>query len=143
MKSINKPIVGDRCVYCGFQATCRDHVIPVCYTHIKRTNREVELVLSCTECNTIAGDKIFDSIEEKRSYIHEELKKKYKHCLTESKDGKEEWSRKELSEVRGKLKKYIMASLQMGKVIRNRLNYPDIDYDELVDMKKLLKILKL
>jgi rubrerythrin len=54
------------CVYCGDTADVIDHVIPWSYCH---THDEENLVASCSVCNEIASDKVFDSLQEKTNYI--------------------------------------------------------------------------
>lgn len=81
-----------RCAYCGVIAEARDHVVPISFNQINRKRafnkkQKDNLVETCTECNTIAGDKIFSSLDS------------------------------------------------------NRPAWPDIDYNELKDDKKILKAL--
>lgn len=57
---------GQTCYYCNEFATCIDHIIPVSYGG---SNELENLVLSCSLCNLLAGDKVFSNIDEKQSYI--------------------------------------------------------------------------
>jgi len=58
---------GPRCFYCGLVlATDIDHVIP--YSHSK-DNSVDNLVPACSSCNSIAGDRLFADVNEKRKYI--------------------------------------------------------------------------
>ena len=58
---------GPRCFYCGLVlATDIDHVIP--YSHSK-DNSVDNLVPACSSCNSIAGDRLFSDVNEKRKYI--------------------------------------------------------------------------
>lgn len=58
---------GKTCVYCGdLPATCIDHVLPFSYYP---TNYVYNLRPSCSWCNLIASDKVFESFELKRAYI--------------------------------------------------------------------------
>jgi hypothetical protein len=56
----------NKCIYCGEDADCIDHVYPVV-----RGGRTIEsnLVASCTICNGIASGNAFQSFEEKQKYI--------------------------------------------------------------------------
>ena len=70
-----------KCTYCGEDATTKDHIIPVSfYTANKRSGRNFtplynrdNLVDSCQQCNSIAGNKIFDNVDEKRDFIQQRL----------------------------------------------------------------------
>ena len=58
---------GSLCYYCGEEvATTIDHVVP--YSHDQDNSIE-NLVPACALCNVLAGDKIFEYVEEKRQYI--------------------------------------------------------------------------
>lgn len=64
------------CAYCDGIATCVDHVVPYAYS---RCDDPLNLVASCTECNLIASDKIFDDFIFKRSFIRaQRMGKKWK-----------------------------------------------------------------
>jgi hypothetical protein len=55
------------CAYCGIEpATTIDHIIPVSY---KENNAIENLVPCCVWCNLHAGDKMFDSLEDKRKFL--------------------------------------------------------------------------
>jgi len=58
---------GSRCYYCRKEiATTIDHIIPYSWD----SNNSIEnCVLACALCNSIAGNKMFDSLEHKRQYI--------------------------------------------------------------------------
>lgn len=59
-------VYGQSCYYCGEFATCIDHVIPVA---AGGGNNIDNLVLSCSWCNLLASDKVFETLEEKCDYI--------------------------------------------------------------------------
>lgn len=58
---------GNKCVYCKQEvATCIDHILPYDWDG----NNSIEnLVPSCSLCNSIASDKVFESFEQKKQYI--------------------------------------------------------------------------
>lgn len=64
-----------RCFYCGGIADTRDHVIPVAFTSLTRKNvgYRGKCVPCCRRCNSILGDKVFDSLEERRNYVVDKL----------------------------------------------------------------------
>jgi len=65
-------IYGDMCFYCRMEAaTTIDHVLPYSYA----VNNELyNLRPACALCNCIAGDKIFETVEDKCAYILDRLK---------------------------------------------------------------------
>lgn len=59
------------CGYCFSRwATVYDHLVPVSHGG---SNRKENLYPSCTRCNSILGNKIFNSIENKRTYVRDTL----------------------------------------------------------------------
>lgn len=54
------------CVYCGDIATVVDHILPWDWNH---NDDFINLVASCSDCNSIASDKIFSGLIEKAAYI--------------------------------------------------------------------------
>lgn len=64
------------CQYCGEAGSGVDHIIP--YSYLNGHGGTDNLVSACQSCNSIAGDKVFESFQEKRAYIlarRAELKK--------------------------------------------------------------------
>jgi 5-methylcytosine-specific restriction endonuclease McrA len=56
----------NKCIYCGENAECIDHVFPI--AHGGRTIED-NLVPACNICNSVASGKAFTSFDEKREYI--------------------------------------------------------------------------
>lgn len=54
------------CVYCGEEATVVDHIIPWDWLH---NDDPINLVAACQDCNSMASDKVFDSLFDKAAYI--------------------------------------------------------------------------
>jgi 5-methylcytosine-specific restriction endonuclease McrA len=54
------------CAYCGGRATEVDHVIPFTYC---RDDSDTNLVAACKLCNSLASDRVFDTIEDKRKFV--------------------------------------------------------------------------
>lgn len=99
------------CMYCGEPANEREHVYP-------RTlfGEDTPKVWSCGECNRIAGAKLFDTIEEKRDYIHKQLVRRYSGLLSSP-----EWDIEELKELKGSIKKDVLAFRRAQIWIKSRL----------------------
>ena len=70
---------GWACVYCGEVADTVDHVVPKSY---RLNNRDDNLVASCKECNALAANYVFDSIEEKRAFVLRRRHERYNHTRT-------------------------------------------------------------
>jgi hypothetical protein len=60
------------CMYCGDPANEVDHIFPHSYS---LNDKEENLAASCTICNRIASDKVFDGFIEKQTYIREQREK--------------------------------------------------------------------
>jgi hypothetical protein len=60
------------CAYCLEEADEVDHIVPWSYRH---DDSDENLVAACWLCNHIASNKVFDTVQEKKSYI---LKRKDK-----------------------------------------------------------------
>lgn len=68
---------GDMCYWCGSElAGCLDHVIPA----VHGGSEEIDnIVPSCTLCNLLASDKLFDSEDDKRHYLLRMRKGRQRH----------------------------------------------------------------
>lgn len=55
-----------KCFYCGDYGDCIDHIVPVAKGG--RT-ADANLVVSCQPCNSAAGSKVFDNVNEKKKFI--------------------------------------------------------------------------
>lgn len=70
------------CFYCGYEAEEVDHIVPYSYGG---TDDENNLIASCTICNQIVSNRVFDTLEEKRDWIREQygpwMEKRYKRML--------------------------------------------------------------
>jgi 5-methylcytosine-specific restriction endonuclease McrA len=70
------------CAYCLGEATEVDHVVPWNWSY---NDSESNLVAACRDCNRIAQDKVFSSLEEKYKHIQEvRAGKKWKKRLSRS-----------------------------------------------------------
>ena len=69
------------CVYCGGPADQVDHFVPISY---RKDNSKTNLLAACWMCNLIAGNKVFDTFDEKRFFILAQYEKpKWKKKLIE------------------------------------------------------------
>ncbi len=80
-------LLSNECVYCGARANTVDHIPPVSLVFALELNTFKRLlkVRACKECNSALGAKALFTLESRREFIHERLKKKldkYKGVLT-------------------------------------------------------------
>lgn len=59
-------MTGGACFYCGYAATCLDHIMPHSYV---ANDTDDNLVPACDICNSIAGNQHFASLQAKKEYI--------------------------------------------------------------------------
>lgn len=64
------------CVYCGFPATTRDHVLPKSWTGLAERTRVVT-VPACVECNSSINDSFAPTIAERRRIAHASIRRRY------------------------------------------------------------------
>jgi hypothetical protein len=117
---------GDYCIYCGEHADTEDHVIP--RSHIAKLlglialPKQLITVPACSNCNTIAGAKIFKSIGAKRRYILNRLRTKYRKVLEIP-----NWSEAELESIECRnLKTAILTGLALRDQLRRRLSWRNV-----------------
>lgn len=119
------------CIYCGEPATTKDHVFPVARAAVldlTRPNVRAQLlphglciVKACAACNSLASDRPFTSILEKRRWIQERLRKKFHKKLHSP-----EWEEHELNELGHGLRAYIVKAEIDAKIIWRRVNWPTL-----------------
>ena len=113
-----------RCAYCGIPADTKDHVLPVSWMRVlvemgDRDTRS-EIVPCCRECNSIAGSKIFASFRLKKKYVQARIKQKHKTMP--------KWKKRELNELTGKLRRYVVASAEVHDYHETRWSFVDPTY---------------
>lgn len=57
---------GRTCGYCGYEATCVDHIVPFSYGG---TDDHDNLLAACGICNSILHNKVFETLEMRREYL--------------------------------------------------------------------------
>jgi 5-methylcytosine-specific restriction endonuclease McrA len=109
------------CAYCGEYGEELEHVIAKCQGLPTWT------VYACSECNQIAGGRLFVTFAEKREFIRRGLRRKYSKFLKMP-----EWTRDELDELADRLKRCVAACAGMRDLVLSRIQF-DICIDELVE----------
>lgn len=111
------------CAYCGLPADTEDHVTPLAFYHaglevVDMSEMRLALVPACRECNLIAGSHVFPTVLQKRRYIQERLRCRYKKLLEIP-----EWSEDDLDELSLSLARYVRRSLRLREIIWRRITY--------------------
>lgn len=135
----------EKCFYCGEDADTKDHIIPVSFYYSgKRKGRHLtaeygkeNLIASCRECNSIAGNKVFDDVYEKKDFIQQRLKFKYKKVINLP-----FWSEEEIKEMGSSLRKDIRIEQLARKWILNRIDYPNEIYPKIRLTKEIAYFLQ-
>src|ERR1700690_48960 len=104
--------VSDPCCYCGMPSQEWEHVIPISY------RVPTVVVRSCQECNSLAGDKVFDSIIKKYEHIQKELRRRYRKLHI-----REKWEPEELKELSYKLQVMVQKAEAVSVAIGLRLSW--------------------
>jgi hypothetical protein len=115
------------CYYCGLPATGKDHAVPRALIktladdpdalrHIMWSRRET--VPSCKECNCPLGASVQDTLEERKAFLREKLRRRYCKFLAIP-----DWTEAELTEMRGGLRRYVVFGLEKKAVVMRRLRW--------------------
>jgi len=111
------------CTYCGLPVSDREHVFPQAYQAsvpeiLGVPFASLAIVPSCKECNSLSGQIVFKGIQDKRQYVHEKLKQRYRKVLEIP-----AWSESELNELSPELAQYVHLGLQRKAIILRRLTW--------------------
>lgn len=86
-----------KCVYCGDDRQCLDHVPPIVYTYrylniqqFLKTGGELALYPACLSCNNILGKKALATLDDRRAYLYKWYLDKSNHAA---------WSDDDLAEL--------------------------------------------
>ena len=63
------------CIYCGDDATGVDHIVPRSWAH---NDRDDNLVACCSLCNSLASNKMFDTLQAKATYIRAARRRRHR-----------------------------------------------------------------
>lgn len=132
------------CVYCGDYASTKDHFVPWSFNNAPGKRKSqfalagTELLDSCVECNSMASNNVFDTIEQKREFIQEKIERKYSKILKIP-----DWSENDLNELSSRLRKNTRLKILAKHWILNRIAYPGVVYPEEPIRKEWKKIQQL
>jgi hypothetical protein len=105
-------------------ATCRDHVVPVTVWRayesigIKPPENRILMVPSCRECNSFLGSTIQRTLEERKRFLKQKLRKRYKKLLASPL-----WKDDEIDALGPHLKGMIRDLQNQQKIVRLRLSW--------------------
>lgn len=110
----------NKCIYCGEPADTTEHLIPWSFISKPYENRKLKgfCTYACQECNSLAGNKLFMTFEERVNYVSSKLRKKHRKDMTAL------WDKDELSELSGNLKTWVRCKNFENLRTRDRLAYP-------------------
>lgn len=121
------------CFYCGVTAQSIDHFIPQAFEKSLRSFMEIngitkkeldklratqEFIPSCLECNRLASAGLFETPDEKKSFIKAKLRKRYHTLLAMP-----TWDKEEIAELDYTLKTFITGSLSNQGLLEQRLRW--------------------
>jgi len=116
----------DLCYYCGVMSTSDDHTVPRDFLRLlngtvelqKFTSHKRLIVPSCKECNCLFGSLVFDTLKDKKRWMKDRLRRRYKKIL-----GLPDWTNDELAECEPTLRKHIIIGLHKKDLIEKRIFY--------------------
>lgn len=113
------------CTYCGDVADCFDHVVPFSRSNFNRRKRIFKIskkemrslcVPSCTECNSLLGNKEFLTVGRRASYLHKKYKKRYSKLLSLP-----DWDAEEIEELEYTMRDIILKDITAKREIKKRI----------------------
>lgn len=117
------------CYYCGQHADSVDHVIPQYVIRMlvalddkqitkKTLGQRALKVWSCRECNNLASSSLQDSLTERRGFVKDKLRKRYKRILALP-----TWTDTEIDELGYNLQVFVRSSAKWRDFIKQRIAY--------------------
>lgn len=115
----------DLCYYCGQPATDLEHVIPRSVLRklsgspgVKQEliRGRVLTVRSCHECNMLVGASVQETLIERKEYLKDRLRKRYRKLLDTP-----DWTDEEIAELGDGLRRHIHAQETLKATIRARI----------------------
>jgi hypothetical protein len=113
---------GVPCFYCGAHATTRDHAFPLILLKELLDAEEVVhqerlvIVPACAECNGLLHSKVFPALTERKQYLKEALRKRYRKCLAMP-----PWLPEEIEALGTTLRSSVVQNLALQRLIQERL----------------------
>jgi hypothetical protein len=122
----------DRCYYCGDYLSengVGDHVPPISWAFALGYSYMVEnesapflIVPCCKDCNVILGNKKYFTLRQRKSYIAEYLRSKYRSIRAIK-----EWEDEEIDELGDGLRNFISSNSDFRRFIERRISWAESD----------------
>ena len=114
---------GDPCTYCGQVSDTLDHIPPLYIAHMlseagQQGDGPFIKVPSCRECNSALTSVRKYSVVDRRAYVRDFLRRKYRKFLKIP-----HWDDDELSELDPSFAREVAASVRMAEHVRARLRW--------------------
>lgn len=118
------------CHYCGVPAWTIDHVVPRLMLDMIQKSEDETLkaqirqrhkiltVSACGECNTLLGERYFPTLEKRKSWVRQRLRRRYRKFLTMP-----TWGLDELAALDGGLQDYILQGLAIKRHVLRRVQW--------------------
>jgi hypothetical protein len=122
--ALKKQLTGEACYYCGLHADARDHVIPVSVWRsyeslgLEPPKQRILIVPCCSECNSLLGASIQETLADRKKAIKKILRKRYAKILAMP-----EWYDDELEALSPKLQEWVRASIAVKEAVKERLEW--------------------
>jgi hypothetical protein len=113
------------CIYCGFEASTKDHLVPEPWSGGAQRH-SVVTVPACRECNNLINDSYSFNITERRGLAHQRIQRKHGKWLN-----CKNFTDDELAEMGRNLRSKVDEGMQMRAITEARLAWP---YDPFYDL---------
>lgn len=132
MDASNARIEIQPCYYCGLPATSRDHTVPKSLLENMRNSgldKEVVeqvirikklIVPCCVECNSSLGKRVYRTLHDRKRAAKAHKKRKYKRILKMP-----SWANNEVIELGPNLQQFVLSSLGLQRLTRERLGWQE------------------
>jgi hypothetical protein len=109
-------IDNDFCVYCGGDKECLDHIPPICLAHLNEG--PYIKVPACNECNKHLFTFNEHTIEKRKKYLFQRLRKKHKKLLNMP-----DWDSSEFKDMDVSLVSFIKKELRKKEIVHKRMEH--------------------
>jgi len=116
------------CYYCGILTSGIDHVIPKAIlqyfdnTDISKLQpiikNRILTIPCCTECNHLLGANYQRTLKERKLFLKQKLRKRYKKILNLP-----NWNENEIKELKSHLQQFVRKGIEEKRIIKERLKW--------------------
>lgn len=113
------------CVYCGFPAGTKDHLIPKAWTGETRRS-QTAVVPACAECNSSINDFGSANVQRRREIAHDRMRRRYRNVLSAP-----DWSESDLAELGRTLRNGVESRQLKKQAVNSRIQWPEDPFYDL------------